>query len=643
MAFLAPLAGAGAAGAGLGAAATGLGAATATGALGAGLSAGTILGTGAASSGILGGLGLNALGGMASVLPASAAATTAGLGALAPTAGIFAKAAPALGGLSSFAPAAATTPGIFSAAAPALGGLKAGTVIPGLTSAAPGLTSAAPGLFQTAGMSPLGGMQSVLPSVSQVAPNLVGQNQILAEFSRQGLGQNLTQLGPKLAGPADLTGGTNYLLNAPPKEIASLELSHGADLANAVRSGGLRMPTGVESGLRLTPEVVQSSLVPQGSPVIKGQNFLQNAANLFKNPSLQGAKDYLEEHPHASAGAAYMAYNALKPKPKQPEVDKGMIRPYEFAYNPNTAAYEPTPTSDTRERTYFNPTFTALEPYKAAEGGLMGLAVGGPVETMSAMNSVGGNMMYPQAQLQTPLYSNPLVQRPEAVNIISASGEPAVGAYTGEAKFADGGDTKEPKMEGEYKYSYDPKTFTMTQLSAPRYADTTNKNLPALYTGPKTAGGIAPPVGGPGIAALMPQTPATPLNIPAYQSPEERLGLTEFYPMMNRRLAEMGGYAAGGGVSHLGDYSDGGRLLKGPGNGTSDSIPAIIGNKQPARLADGEFVIPARIVSELGNGSTEAGAKQLYAMMDRIQRARRKTVGKGKVAVDAKARKHLPA
>ena len=84
-------------------------------------------------------------------------------------------------------------------------------------------------------------------------------------------------------------------------------------------------------------------------------------------------------------------------------------------------------------------------------------------------------------------------------------------------------------------------------------------------------------------------------------------------------------------------------MLRGPGDGVSDGIPATIGNRQPARLADGEFVIPARIVSELGNGSTEAGAKRLYAMMDRVQKARRKTVGKGKVAVNSKADKHLPA
>lgn len=87
---------------------------------------------------------------------------------------------------------------------------------------------------------------------------------------------------------------------------------------------------------------------------------------------------------------------------------------------------------------------------------------------------------------------------------------------------------------------------------------------------------------------------------------------------------------AHGGIADLGGYSDGGRLLKGPGDGMSDHIPAMIGQKQPARLADGEFVVPADVVSHLGNGSTDAGAKQLYAMMDRVRTARtgRKSQGK---------------
>jgi hypothetical protein len=106
--------------------------------------------------------------------------------------------------------------------------------------------------------------------------------------------------------------------------------------------------------------------------------------------------------------------------------------------------------------------------------------------------------------------------------------------------------------------------------------------------------------------------------------------------------AKEGGLMAAGGVTdgHLGSFSDGGRLLKGPGDGVSDGIPAVIGGKQPARLADGEFVIPARIVSELGNGSTDAGAKRLYAMMDRIKHARKKAKD---IAADTKAYKYLPA
>jgi hypothetical protein len=108
-------------------------------------------------------------------------------------------------------------------------------------------------------------------------------------------------------------------------------------------------------------------------------------------------------------------------------------------------------------------------------------------------------------------------------------------------------------------------------------------------------------------------------------------------------------YADGGGIAdlagryNLGSYSDGGRLLKGPGDGVSDNIPATIGHGQPARLADGEFVIPARIVSEIGNGSTDAGARELYKMMDRIQAGRKQTVGKDQVAKNSKSVRHLPA
>jgi hypothetical protein len=90
------------------------------------------------------------------------------------------------------------------------------------------------------------------------------------------------------------------------------------------------------------------------------------------------------------------------------------------------------------------------------------------------------------------------------------------------------------------------------------------------------------------------------------------------------------GYAAGGTP----------RFLSGGGDGMSDDIPATINNNQPARLADGEFVIPADVVSHIGNGSSKAGAKQLYSMMDKVRKAR---TGNPKQGKQINARKYLPA
>lgn len=73
-----------------------------------------------------------------------------------------------------------------------------------------------------------------------------------------------------------------------------------------------------------------------------------------------------------------------------------------------------------------------------------------------------------------------------------------------------------------------------------------------------------------------------------------------------------------------------GGYLDGAGDGMSDSIPATIEGKQPARLADGEFVVPADVVSHLGNGSSKAGSKRLYAMLDKVRRARTGRVKQGK-------------
>lgn len=179
--------------------------------------------------------------------------------------------------------------------------------------------------------------------------------------------------------------------------------------------------------------------------------------------------------------------------------------------------------------------------------------------------------------------------------------------------------------------------------------------------------GMTDPYKGPKVADELTNPNATPKTAPPVGkkwtwNPTDRKWVTEDIVTSNPFRPEEPGAANGGMVKHmalgglgalagggaasqynLGDYSDGGRLLKGPGDGVSDNIPATIGGKQPARLADGEFVVPARIVSELGNGSTDAGARKLYAMMDRVQKARGKTTGKNRVAANSRADKYLPA
>jgi hypothetical protein len=99
------------------------------------------------------------------------------------------------------------------------------------------------------------------------------------------------------------------------------------------------------------------------------------------------------------------------------------------------------------------------------------------------------------------------------------------------------------------------------------------------------------------------------------------------------------GYAMGG-LTALKSGGQPGGYLDGQGDGMSDSIPATIEGKQPARLADGEFVVPADVVSHLGNGSSKAGSKRLYAMLDKVRHAR---TGNKKQGKEINPAKYMPA
>jgi hypothetical protein len=178
--------------------------------------------------------------------------------------------------------------------------------------------------------------------------------------------------------------------------------------------------------------------------------------------------------------------------------------------------------------------------------------------------------------------------------------------------------------EDEYKgplskFKYDPNKFNASRIT------------PNVYRPGYAQGGIAALAGGGYPMGRQDNTQfATPTQMPMsaevlradYEPVEMAMGGIAGY--------SLGGYAAGGNP----------RLLKGPGDGMSDDIPATIANKQPARLADGEFVVPADVVSHLGNGSTDAGAKHLYKMMENVRRARTGKKAQGK---QIKSEKFLPA
>ena len=341
----------------------------------------------------------------------------------------------------------------------------------------------------------------------------------------------------------------------------------------------------------------------------------QTATGLQKG--FESALKFAKDNPLATTIGMQAVGTLLTPKPSSSGPPKKSYARRDMsgfqASEPSTIEYNP----------IYQPT-----PY--AEGGIASYAVGGPVEQMSTQNAIGSNTMYPQSQLQTPMYSNPMVQRPMPNNVIQSGIDAPVGRYTGEQMYAKGGTTVSTDASKRYAQMMGIKSAEQ-QRADEEYLD--------AYAKRESAKSI-------NTDADVDTRTKDPLNasLTSLKKIGKRVGIKPVdLPKSNTTDSNVFHAAANGGIMHsLGGYSDGGRLLKGPGDGVSDSIPATIGDRQPARLADGEFVVPARIVSELGNGSTEAGARKLYQMMERIQADRKKSIGKGKVAVNSKATKHLP-
>lgn len=325
----------------------------------------------------------------------------------------------------------------------------------------------------------------------------------------------------------------------------------------------------------------------------------------------------------AAAPAIGEAMTPKKPEEEKPNTDMGQ----RYAYSPGYANPMPDASATGQEQTFMNPTYRpigndeAKKIYGYADGGATADPAAPPVPTSytAAQPTTPVSMPAPAFSIPNVNSLADLVRAKESQRLIDA--------YLNRPAPID--------VQAEYN----------------DYLQNTLQSKPMTVANSGVRAAVANPTAASDAEYIYDANARQYVKNPAYKDPnapaEKKESPFNPFKFNNPKVGNIFNRAAGGSISdagyNLGGYSDGGRLLRGPGDGVSDSIPAVIGKRQPARLADGEFVVPARIVSELGNGSTEAGARKLYAMMDRIQSARGKTVGKGKVAKNSRSDKYLPA
>jgi hypothetical protein len=476
-----------------------------------------------------------------------------------------------------------------------------------------------------------GGSLTVNPKTGLVEANFL--EAILPTVLGVGL-SFIPGVGPLMA--AGLVGGGTALATGDLGKglMAGLGAAGGAGLGGAITSSGATTLGAAADTANFANLGMNTTAV---APPTAFESFKAGLGEIGKAP---GAflKSNLTNIGMAAAPAIGGAFEQ-----SAPEEDDSMIRPYTYSQEVNPQFGMP------GQSYYSSQSFTPQTPMPASgfsgfkQGGITSLAVGGepryqqPTRTVDPAVTAYNQQLMQRAQKE-------YVQTPQLGAFQSAL--PNAGAYNPEmgAAYQQAQAAKQEAMKkiqaNQFGYQYDPTLnttiqtqptedqFTLLQRQIDRLRGGLGSN--PYYSDSGGEGGFDG--FGMGMMSDAPDPGPGSENDPAGQGGQDAA--------QGGRITKK--YASGG-MYNLGSYSDGGRLLKGPGDGVSDSIPATIEGGQPARLADGEFVVPARIVGELGNGSTEAGARQLYAMMDRIAERRNKSMGIENIAVDSESYKDLPA
>jgi hypothetical protein len=484
----------------------------------------------------------------------------------------------------------------------------------------------------------------------------------------EGIGQYMAQAPVNPVTQAVNAGNMANLTGNAPSAFQGITELNAAETADLMRNIDPRM---IDT---LQPVADTASLTDQSL----GQAGLQNQiANQIKPPGfMNGVSSFAKEYkgPLTMAGTS-LGINALMNADSKrygvPGAEKYTGPLSKFSYNPSNYRPDiPTPPAN---------------PYRAQ------YAAGGPVEMMSNQNAMGANTMYPMSNMAASSFATPY-QSPVSTNMLAPSGDTGVG-MGGEpnmqgTRMAQGGQVPSYGFGGFIGDSINdigshlgsmfkggsgdfgnvgPMLDNAQAPAGTRY-DPVSQKYVSNNAQPMAEGGIARLATGGffknvlgDAAQLVGDIGGGAVNLVgnlgegrlSLAKPDHGGGYQEDYsknsytydpnkyktytaPNPNTYQAQY----AGGGIASLGSYSDGGRMLKGPGDGMSDSIPARIGAKQEARLADGEFVVPADVVSHLGNGSTDAGAKRLYSMMDKVRQARTGRKAQGR---QIKPNKYMPA
>lgn len=548
-------------------------------------------------------------------------------------AGIGLALAPATGGASMWAMGGGALGGMLGSSMehknPLLGGLMGGISGYGMSGLADALTGAGKGLIGTEMVDALGGtdvaMANTPPALQNVTPPPP-----TATFTPPmpsayrpydiGYGQNVSEFGEHPA--------LSYNPTAKIVETAVTPLTPAQVASQNINPTMIDVLGGTDVAMANTPPSLQNANPAWGSldagPGASNIYAATNPPTEAKSALWEGAKqaagapgEFLKKNwKNAAMMAAPLITAGIGSLGKQNTLpvgtgaqNKGNIRPY--TYSPGV--YDPNSTQQVVSRGY------ATSPYFSGQGytaqPIYAAAMGGSVPNE--------NQFYPGANIARS------GQNPTSTEIVGGY-DPKLDPYTGEpVKMADGG------LAGLRQFSgFENIPLSEPDQSAQPLSTEQNASTLSVYT-------YDP------VTRRYTQTNSAPLMQSGVNDQEDAITQrfnTLFPGMQLKRGVDRvdGSSYAAGGIASLGTYAAGGKLLQGPGDGMSDSIPAVIQGEKPQRaaLAQGEFVIPADVVSHLGNGSTDAGSKRLYAMMDKVRHARTGTKKQGK---QINAEKFLPA